>query len=159
MKTKYSATPVIAAYNRGMNSAELLDCALSDLRPVICGKNGIGQWPLQSILHLYAAGGLYCTISGETVPQKVFRQHTVGITIRQSRPRLISIDSRPTKTHKEADKLRYDELGHYPIRCSVHKCAFVGKVAVVHVRSAIKDYMSKHVSRFSLKSDNMTTLP
>ena len=127
MKTKYSATPVIAAYNRGMNSADLLDCALSDLRPVICGKNGIGQWPLQSILHLYTAGGLYCTISGETVPQKVFRQHTVGITIRQSRPRLISIDSRPTKTHKEADKLRYDELGHYPIRCSVHKCAFCGK--------------------------------
>ena len=29
--------------------------------------------------------------------------------------------------HKEADKLRYDELGHYPIRCSVHKCAVCGK--------------------------------
>ena len=126
-KQNIQQPPVIAAYNRGMNSAELLDCALSDLRPVICGKNGIGQWPLQSILHLYTAGGLYCTISGETVPQKVFRQHTVGITIRQSRPRLISIDSRPTKTHKEADKLRYDELGYYPIRCSVHKCAFCGK--------------------------------
>ena len=73
---------VIAAYNRGMNSVELLDCAFSDLRPVICGKNGIGQWPLQSILHLYTAGGLYCTISGEIVPQKVFRQHTVGRTFR-----------------------------------------------------------------------------
>lgn len=82
MQTNIEQPTVIAAYNRGMNGVELLDCALSDLRPVICGRNGIDQWPLQSILHLYTAGGLYCTISGETVPQKVFKQHTVGRTFR-----------------------------------------------------------------------------
>ena len=35
---------VIAAYNRGMGGVNLLDCALSDLRPVIRGKKG--YWPL-----------------------------------------------------------------------------------------------------------------
>ena len=35
---------------------------------------------------------------------------------------------------------------------------FVGKVAEIHVRSAKEAYMSRHVSRFSMKSDNMMTL-
>ena len=51
----------------------------------------------------------------------------VGIMIRQSKPRVISVDSLPTKVHKVTDEVRYDGLGHYPIHCSVPKCAVCGK--------------------------------
>ena len=32
----------------------------------------------------------------------------MGIMIRQSNPRVFSVDSRPTKAHKVADEVRYD---------------------------------------------------
>ena len=55
------------------------------------------------------------------------KQHIVGFMIRQSNPRIISIDPRSTKAHKVAHEMRCDGLGHYPISCSVWKCAFCGK--------------------------------
>ena len=36
----------------------------------------------------------------------------MGIMIRQSNARVISVDSRPTKAHKVADKVRYDAEIH-----------------------------------------------
>ena len=47
-----------------------------------------------------------------------------------------------------------------PSAAQLGNVLFVGKVAEIHVRSANEAYMSKHVSRFSMKSDNtMTLLP
>ena len=70
---------------------------------------------------------LYRIVSGETMPQKDFRRHIVDIMIRQLKPRVINVDSRPAKAHKVANEVRYDGLGHYPISCSVQKCAVYGK--------------------------------
>ena len=58
---------------------------------------------------------LYRIVSGKTLLQKNLRRHIVGIIIRQSNPRIISVDSSPTKAHKVVDEVRYDGLGHYPI--------------------------------------------
>ena len=119
---------VIAAYNRGMGGADLLDRALSNLRSVIRRKKW--YWPLVinaiNISFVYS-WRLFRIVSGETIPQKDFRRQIVGTMIRHSNPRVISVDSRPTKAHKVADEVRYDGLGHYPISCSVRKCAGRGK--------------------------------
>ena len=119
---------VIAAYNRGMGGVDLLDRALSNLRPVICGKKW--YWPLvinDINIAFVCSWRLYRIVSGETLPQKDFRRHIVGIMIRQSKSRVISVDSRLTKAHKVADEVRYDGLGHYPISCSVWKCTVCRK--------------------------------
>ena len=144
-----------------MGGVDLLDRALSCLRPVIHGKKW--YWPLFinliNIAFVYS-WRLYCIVSGETIPQKDFRRHIVGIMIRQSKPCVISVDSRPTKAHKVADEMRYNELCHYPSAAQFRNVLFVGNVAEIHVRSANEAYMSKHVSRFFMKSDyTMTLLP
>ena len=117
---------VIAAYNRGMSGVDLLDRTLFDSRPVICGKEW--YWPLVmnaiNIAFLYS-WRLYRIISGETIPQKDFRWHTVAIMITQSKPHAISVDSRPTKTHKVSDEVRYDGSGHYPISSLVRKMCYL----------------------------------
>ena len=96
-----------------MGGVDLLDCALSDLRPVTRGKKR--YWPLVinaiNIAFVYS-WLLHRIVSGETIPQKHFRRHVVGIMIRQSKPCVISVDSRSTKARKVADEVRYDELGH-----------------------------------------------
>ena len=111
-----------------MGGVDLLDRALSDLRPVIFRK--IWYWPLVinaiNIEFVYS-WRLYRIFSGETIPQYDFRQHIVGTIIRQSRPRVTSVDSLPTKSRKVADEVRYEGLGHYPISCSIRECAFCGK--------------------------------
>ena len=58
---------------------------------------------------------LYRIISGKTLLQKNLRRHIVGIMIRQTKPRIINVGSRPTKAHKVVDEVRYNGLGHYPI--------------------------------------------
>ena len=111
-----------------MGGADLLGHELSNLKPVIRGKKW--YWPLvinaTNTAFVYSRR-LYRIVSGETIPQKDFRQDIVGIMIRQSKPCLISVDFRPTKAHKVADEVRYDGLGHYPISCSVRKCVVCGK--------------------------------
>ena len=111
-----------------MGGADLLDRVLSDLGPVIHGKKW--YWPLVinaiNIAFVYS-WRLYRIVSGETIQEKDFRQHIVEIMIRQSKPRVISADSRPTKAHKVADEVRCDGLSHYLISCSVRKCAVCGK--------------------------------
>ena len=61
---------VIAAYNQGMNGVDLLDHALPNLRPVICGKKW--YWPLVintiNIAFVYS-WHQYRIIFGETIPQ------------------------------------------------------------------------------------------
>ena len=119
---------IIAAYNQGMRGVDLLDCALPNLRPVIHGKKW--YWPLVlndiNLAFVYS-WQLNHIVSGETILQNNFRQHIVGIMIRQSKTRAISVDYHPTKAHKVADEARYDGLGHYPISCSVRKCPVCGK--------------------------------
>ena len=111
-----------------MSAVDLLDRVLFDLRLVICGKKW--YWPLLvnviNIVSVYS-WRLYCIVSGEIIPQKDFRRHIVGIMIRQSKPRVISVDSCPRKAHKVAAEVRYDGLGHNPISFSVRKCAVCGK--------------------------------
>ena len=93
------------------------------------------------------------------MPQKDFRCHIVVIMIRKSKSRVISVDSRPTKPHKVANEVRYDGLGHYiPSAAQFGNMLFLGKVAEIHVRSANEASMLKHVSRFSMKSDNTVIL-
>ena len=119
---------VIAAYSRGMGGVDLLDRALSDLRPVIRGKKWYRPLVINAInIAFVYSWRLYRIVSGETIPQKDFRWHIVGIMIRQPKPRVIRVGSRPTKAHKVADEVRYDGLGHYPISCSVRKCVVCGK--------------------------------
>ena len=127
-ETKYSATTVIAVYNWGMGGADLLNCALSSLRLVIRGEKW--YWPLVTnainIAFVYY-WRLYCIVSGKTIPQKDFRRQIVGIMIRQSKPHVIGVDSRPIKAHKVADEMRCDGLGHYPNSCPIQKCLVCGK--------------------------------
>ena len=68
---------------------------------------------MPSVLHIafVYSWQLYHIISGETIPQKDFRQHIVSIIIRQSKPWVISVNSHPTKAHKVADEVKYG-LGH-----------------------------------------------
>ena len=127
-KQSIQQSAVIAAYNRGIRGVDQLDCALSDLRPVIRGKKW--YWPLA--INAIRTGfvyswRLYRFVSGDTIPLKDFKRHFVGIMIRQSKPCVISVDSRPTKVHKMAEEVRYDGLVHYLISCSVRKCAVCGK--------------------------------
>ena len=80
--------------------------------------------------------------------------------MRQSKPHVVSVDSRPTKAYKVADEVRLDGLGHYPISWSVRKCTVYGKSC----RDSCEKYKrSLHVKtcfRFSMKSNiTMTLLP
>ena len=97
-ETKYSATRY-AAHNRGMGRVDLLDRALCNLRPVIRGKKW--YWPLVinaiNIVFLYS-WLLHCKVSGETIPENNFRRHIMGIMIRQSKPRVFSVDSHLSKS-------------------------------------------------------------
>ena len=76
----------IAPNNRGMGGVGLLDQALSDSRPVICGKKW--YWPLvinaTNIAFVYS-WWLYLIVSGKTISQKDFRRLIVSIMIRQSK--------------------------------------------------------------------------
>ena len=68
---------------------------------------------------------LYRIVSGETLRQKDLWQHIVGIMIKKSKRRVVSVHS--TKAHKVADEVIYDGLGYYPISYSAWKCAVCGK--------------------------------
>ena len=111
-----------------MGGVDLLDCALSDLRPVIRGKKW--YWPLVinalNIVFVFS-WRLYRIVAGEPVPQKDFRRHIVSIIIRKSAPRITDVYSRPTRGHKIADEVRYDSVGHYPVSSPVRKCAICGR--------------------------------
>ena len=101
-----------------MGGGDLLNPALSNLRPVIRGKKS--YCPLVKLainIAFVYSWWLFRIISGKTIPQKDFRRYIVCIMIRQSKSRIISVDSCPTKVHKVADEVRYDGLGHYPISC------------------------------------------
>ena len=111
-----------------MGAVDLLDCALSDLRPVIREKKWYWAFVINVInIAFVYSWRLYRIVSGETIPLKDFREHSVSIMIRQSKPRAISVDSRPTRAHKVADEVRYDRLGYYAITCSVRKYAVCGE--------------------------------
>ena len=122
-KENVQQTAVIAAYNRRMGGVDLLDRALSDLRPVIRGKKW--YWPLVinalNIAFVFS-WQLYRVVAGEPVPQKDLRRHIVSIMIRKSAPRITDVYSRPTRAHKIADEVRHDGVGHYPISSPVRKC-------------------------------------
>ena len=73
-----------------MGGVDLLDHALFGLRLVIRGKKW--YWPLAinviniAFVHSWR---LYRIVSAETIPQKDFRRHILGIMIRQSKPRVL----------------------------------------------------------------------
>ena len=102
---------VIAACNRGMGGVNLLDRALSDLRPVICGKKC--HWPLIinaiNIAFVYS-WCIYGIISGEALSQKEFRRRVVSIMIRRSASQV-------------ANEIRLDGVGNYPSPAPVKRCA------------------------------------
>ena len=92
---------VIAAYNRGMGGADLLDRALFDLRPVIRCKKW--YWPL--IINAINVA-FVCSwridriISEEVLSQKEFRRRGVSIMIRRSASQNMDVRSRPALTFK-----------------------------------------------------------
>ena len=56
---------IIAAYDRGMGVVDLLNHALSNLRPVICGKKWYWSLVINTInLHLYKAGDYIVSFLG-----------------------------------------------------------------------------------------------
>ena len=140
-----------------MGGVELLDLALFNLRPVISGKKWYQPLVINGInITFVCSWWLYRVFSGKTIPQKDFRRHIVGIMIRQSKPRTISVDSRLTKAYKVTDKVR----NKYPSAAQSRNLLFVGYVAEIHVRSGSKVYVSKYIPKFSMNSDNtMTLLP
>ena len=119
---------VIAAYNRGMGGVDLLDRALSDLRPVIRGKKW--YWPLIinaiNIAFVYS-WRIYRIISGEVFSQKDFRRRVVSIMIRRSASQILDVRSRPARAFKVADEIRLDGIGHYSSPASVRRCAICKK--------------------------------
>ena len=120
---------VIAAYNRGMGGVNLLDCALSDLRPVIRGKKC--YWPLIinaiNIAFVYS-WCIYGIISGEVLSQKEFRRRVVSIMIRRSASQV-------------ANEIRLDGVGHYPSPAPVKRCAICKKIVVILVQNVVKACM------------------
>ena len=122
---------VIASYKRGMGGFDLLDSALSDLRPVIHGEMWYWLLVINAIsIACVCSCRLYRIVSGETIPQKDFRRHIVATMIRQSKPHVISIDFRPAIAHKVADEVRYG-LGPYPISCSIFLCSYKNSILKV----------------------------
>ena len=133
---------VIAAYNRGMGGVDLLDRALSDLRPVIRGKKW--YWPLIinaiNIAFVYS-WRIYRIISGEVFSQKDFRRRVVSIMIRRSASQILDVRSRPAHAFKVADEIRLDGIGHYPSPASVRRCAICKKIVVILVENVVKACM------------------
>ena len=141
-----SQPAVIAAYNRRMGGVDLLDRALSNLRPVIRGKKW--YWPLIineiniinaiNIAFVYS-WRLYRIISGEALSQKEFRRRVVSIMIlrsqiksdsqilRRSSSQIMNVRSRPARTLKVADEIRLDGIGHYPFPAPVRRCVICEK--------------------------------
>ena len=80
---------------------DLLDRALSDLRPVIRGK----KWHWQLIVNTTNISFVYCwriyrIISGEILSQKEFRRRVVSIMIRRYASQIMDVRSRPASTFK-----------------------------------------------------------
>ena len=100
------------------NGVNLLDRALSDLRPVICGKKC--HWPLIinaiNIAFVYS-WCIYGIISGEVLSQKEFRRRVVSIMIRRSASQV-------------ANEIRLDGVGNYSSPAPVKRCAICKKIAV-----------------------------
>ena len=111
-----------------MGGVDLLDSALSDLRPVIRGKKW--YWPLIinaiNIAFVYS-WRIYRIISGEVFSQKDFRRRVVSIMIRRSASQILDVRSRPARAFKVADEIRLDSIGHYPSPGSVRRCAICKK--------------------------------
>ena len=118
---------VIGAYNRGMGGVDLMDRALSDLRPVIHGKKW--YWPL--VVNALNIGFVYCSrlyriVTDENNPQKDFRRHIVTILTKRVLPS-VPARSRPVKTFKIPDEVRLDGIDHFPAPGSVRKCVVCKK--------------------------------
>ena len=119
---------MIAEDSKGMGGVDLLDRALSDLRPIIRGKKW--YWPLiinaLNIAFVYS-WRIYQLLSDEKIPQKDHRRQVVSILIRRAHTKSCSIKSKPTRTFKVLDEIRFDGVSHYPVTCPVRKCVLCGK--------------------------------
>ena len=104
---------VIAAYNQGMGGVDLLDRALSDLRPVIRGKKWYGPLVINALnIAFVYTWRVFRIVTEEPMPQKSYCRQIFGILIRR-------VHSRPTKNFRIPDEIRFDGVGYYPISCPV----------------------------------------
>ena len=151
---------VIAAYNRGMGGADLLDRALSNLRSVIRRKKWYWPFFINAInISFVYSWRLFRIVSGETIPYRKISDGKLWVPWSDNQTHassvLILVQQRLTKW-----LMKWDMMGWViiPSAAQFGNALVVGKVAEIHVRSANEAYTPKYVSRFSMKIDNTTTL-
>ena len=118
-----------------MGSVDLVDRALSDLRPEIQGEKWYWTLFVNAINLMFVnSWKMYEIAVGKKVQQKQFRGEIVGILIQvvSEKP---SNDSRSGPGLSIPASVRYDGKGHYPHDCPVRK--------YVMCRKKWKDQMQK----------------
>ena len=114
----------IKACNKCMGNVDLVDCALSDLRPNFNGK----KWYWSLIINALNLGFVYCWRLHQlcTKPksdQKSFRQAVVQVALMKAHNKV----PRPGPSFAIPDEVRFDGKEHYPAPGPVRKCVLCKK--------------------------------
>ena len=129
---------VIKHYNDCMGGVDLVDRALSDLRPVIQGKKWYWALFVNAINLMFVySWRIYEIAVGKKVQQKQFRDEIVGVLLQvpSEKP---SKDSRSGPGLSIPTPVRYDGKGHYPQDCPVRKCVMCRKSARIQCKKCEK---------------------
>ena len=114
-------------YNESMGGVDLVDRALSEMRPSIGGKKW--YWALLiNALNIAAVFSwrLFQLTSNSQIPQKDFRRSIVAVLLKMETPRA-TIDSRPGPSTAVVHEVQYDNKSHYPVSAPVRRCVLCKK--------------------------------
>ena len=111
----------IKAYNQGMGWVDLVDRALSDLRPNFNGKKRYWSLVINALnLGLVHCWRLHQLCTNSRGGQKSFRRAVVNVLLMKARNNV----GRPGPSFTIPDEVQLDGQGHYPAPGPVRKCVF-----------------------------------
>ena len=120
---------IIKGYNESMGGVDLVDRALSDLRPQIQGKKWYWALLINAINLLFVfSWRLYEIANNEKMEQREFRREIVNILLNLDAV-IPTGESRSGPSSSVPKPVRYDNKGHYPENCHVRKCVVCKKSA------------------------------
>ena len=111
----------IKAYNQGMGGVDLVDRALSDLRPNFNGK----KWYWSLVINALNLGFVHCwrlhqLCTNSRGDQKSFRRAILNVLLMKAHNNV----GRPGPSFTIPDEVRLDGQGHYPAPGPLRKCVF-----------------------------------